>query len=60
MSLDETPVVGSLGDGGTKGEPRRRSTVPSLWTLRTGRRSEGGGVLALETIGERERERVVN
>lgn len=30
MSLDETPVSGSGDDGGTTGEPRRRSTEPSL------------------------------
>ncbi|RYR37433.1 hypothetical protein Ahy_A09g042322 isoform A [Arachis hypogaea] len=30
MSLDETPVSGSCGEGGTYEEPRKRSTVPSL------------------------------
>ena len=33
MSFDETPVCGSVMEGGTIREPKRRSTVPSLQTL---------------------------
>lgn len=31
-SLDETPVSGSEEEGGTMGEPKKRSTEPSLYT----------------------------
>lgn len=36
-SFDKTPVSesGFSGDGGTIGDPKRRSTVPSLYTLIT-------------------------
>ena len=30
MSFDDTPVSGSLSEGGTIGEPINRSTEPSL------------------------------
>lgn len=30
MSLEQTPVMGSSGDGGTYCEPKSRSTLPSL------------------------------
>ena len=39
MSLEETPVMGSSGDGGTYCEPKSLSTLPSLQTLITGKRS---------------------
>lgn len=31
ISLEETPVLGSLSDGGANGVFLRRSAVPSLW-----------------------------
>lgn len=51
MSLDETPVVGSSGDGGTYGDPISLSTVLSSYTRITGERSVATSLLeAMMTV----------
>ena len=52
MSFEETFVVGSWGDGGTKGEPKRRSTVPSLYMrIAAGRISVAISLVGVEAMG---------